>query len=60
MFALLRTKYASYIKAVFVYRSIDINSKRSDKEGWFGLERLNGSRKPAFDVFRKAAKAGDS
>jgi hypothetical protein len=60
MFALLRTKYASYIKAVFVYRSIDIDSKRSDKEGWFGLERLNGSRKPAFDVFRKAAKAGDS
>ena len=58
MFTLLSTKYASYVKAVFVYRSIDINSKRSDKEGWFGLERMDGSHKPAFAVFRAAATAG--
>jgi hypothetical protein len=58
MFTLLSTKYADYVRAVFVYRSIDINSKRSDKEGWFGLERLDGSHKPAFHVFREAAEAG--
>ena len=58
MFTLLSTKYASYVKAVFVYRSTDLNAKRSDKEGWFGLERLDGSHKPAFDVFREAATAG--
>jgi hypothetical protein len=58
MFTLLSTKYADYVKAVFVYRSTDMHAKRSDKEGWFGLERLDGSRKPAFDVFRAAATAG--
>ena len=60
MFTLLSTKYSKYVAAAFVYHRTDLNSKPSDKEGWFGLERLDGSHKPAFDVFRAAALAGAS
>ncbi len=58
MFTLLSTKYSSYVDAAFVYHRTDLNSKPSDKEGWFGLERLDGSHKPVFDVFREAAPPG--
>ena len=57
MFTLLSTKYSSYVGAVFLYHRTDLNSNPSDKEGWFGLERLDGSHKPAFDVVRAAAAA---
>lgn len=43
------------MRDVFVYRAVDINSNPSDKEGWFEIERLDGSHKPAFDVFCEAA-----
>lgn len=58
MFNLLTTKYSSYVEAAFVYHRTDLNSNPSDKEGWFGLERLDGSHKPAFSVFRDAARSG--
>jgi polysaccharide biosynthesis protein PslG len=54
MFDLLRTKYSSYVEAVFLYRLEDLNSNASDKEGWFGMRRLDGSWKPVYDVLRSA------
>lgn len=52
MFELLQSKYSAYVEAVFLYRLEDINDNPSDKEGWFGLRRLDGSKKPVYDVLR--------
>jgi hypothetical protein len=57
MFDLLQSKYSSYVRAAFIYRREDLGSDPSDKEGWFGLERLDGSHKPAYDVFRSVTGA---
>ncbi len=55
MFELLRDgQYSSYVEAVFLYRLEDLNSNPSDKEGWFGARRLDGSAKPLWQVVRTA------
>ena len=58
MFELLRTNYSGYVRAAFVYCRADLSSNDpSDPEDWFGLQRVDGSQKPAYDVFRNAAGA---
>ncbi|MGH2988649.1 MAG: hypothetical protein ACRDMA_02135, partial [Solirubrobacterales bacterium] len=61
MFDLLRTKYSGYVQAAFVYHREDHPRQvPDDKEGWFGLERRDGSHKPAYEVYRTAAIASAS
>ena len=52
---LLSTKYSGYVRAAFVYCRTDLNDHPSDAYGWYGLQRLDGSHKPVFDVFHQAA-----
>jgi polysaccharide biosynthesis protein PslG len=56
MFELVRTNYSDYVRAAFVYCRADLSfNDPSDPEDWFGLQRLDGSHKPAYDAFRQAA-----
>ena len=58
MFELLRTTYSGYVRAVFVYSRGDLPpTNPSEPMFWFGLQRLDDSHKPAYDVFRQAAGA---
>jgi polysaccharide biosynthesis protein PslG len=55
-FDYVRGPYAAFTEAVFVYHLNDWGpTDQSDKEFWFGLLRRDGSRKPAFEVLRRAA-----
>lgn len=57
VFDLARTRYRSFVDAVFVYHLNDWGPRDgSDKEYWFGLTRKDGSRKPAFTALREAAR----
>jgi hypothetical protein len=57
VFELARTKYGSFVEAVFVYHLNDWGpADESNKEYWFGLTRRDGSRKPAFAALRTAAR----
>jgi hypothetical protein len=57
VFELARTKYRSFLDAVFVYHLNDWGpADESNKEYWFGLTRRDGSRKPAFAALRAAAR----
>ena len=48
--------YAPFVEALYVYHLNDWGpADQSNKEYWFGLLRKDGSRKPAFDVLRRAA-----
>jgi hypothetical protein len=59
-FDLVKTKFASYVRAMFVYHYNDFApGDPNSREQWFGLTRVDGSHKPAYDVFRAAA-AGTS
>lgn len=51
---LVRTRYARLVAAVFVFGLQDpgSDSDPTDKEGWFGLVRADGSAKPALAGFR--------
>jgi exo-beta-1,3-glucanase (GH17 family) len=56
MFELVRTTYASSVRAVFVYHRTDLNSgSPTDPYPWYGIQRRDGSAKPAFAVFKAAA-----
>jgi hypothetical protein len=55
MFELLGTTYSGYVRAAFVYCRTDLNDHPAEAYGWYGLQRLDGSHKPAYDVFRQAA-----
>jgi len=58
LFSILRTRYQGVVQATFLYGWHDLgNGARSDKEQWFGIIRRDGSRKPAWHVFRRAAGA---
>jgi hypothetical protein len=58
MFELLRTRYSDYVHAVFVYQHADWGpAEPADREYWYGLKRRDGTRKPAYDVFRDVASA---
>jgi len=52
-----RRPLSNRVRAVFVYHLHDFPGRaRSDREGWYGLLRANGSRKPAWGVVRQAAR----
>jgi hypothetical protein len=49
---MLRTKYASYVDAMFLYGWRDAGGDRANKENWFGIIRQDGSKKPAWEALR--------
>jgi len=52
-----RRPLSDRVRAVFIYHLHDFPGRaRSDREGWYGLLRLNGSRKPAWSVVRQEAR----
>lgn len=51
---LLESPQFDYVDALFVYRRIDIDSPGDPKESHFGLQRLDGSAKPALAVYERA------
>ncbi len=58
MIAMLKTNYASYVRALFLYNYHDpARQNPSNMENWFGLFRGNGSPKPVWDVLRRATGA---
>ena len=50
----MRTTYAGFIEAVFFYHHNDLGSNQTDKEHFFGLKRLDGSAKPAWEALKAA------
>ena len=53
-----RRPLSDRVRAVFVYHLHDFPGRaRGDREGYYGLLRANGSRKPAWSVVRKEARA---
>jgi hypothetical protein len=59
IFQLVKTQYASFMQAVFLYNYKDPSGQDgSDPEDWFGLIRSNGSPKPAWNALRTATGAG--
>jgi hypothetical protein len=53
-FQQVTTQWSSYVDAVFVYHLNDLGSgDPNDKEGWFGLTRRDGSKKPAYRVIQQ-------
>jgi hypothetical protein len=52
-----RRPLSNRVRAVFVYHLHDFPGRaRSDREGYYGLLRANGSRKPAWSVVRQEAR----
>jgi hypothetical protein len=43
-----------YVDALFVYRRIDLDYPDDPKESYFGIEHIDGSPKPAYDVYEQA------
>lgn len=59
VFEYAKGPYAQFMEAVFIYHLNDWGpTDHTNKEYWFGLRRKDGSRKPAFDVVRRAAGLG--
>jgi hypothetical protein len=50
-------KAYGYVDALLYYSYRDFCTDASDKECWFGVVRPDGTRKPAFDVLKRAALA---
>lgn len=48
-------RWSTLVKAVVVYQIDDYKTPPDDREGYFGLLRRDGSRKPAWSVLRSAA-----
>jgi hypothetical protein len=59
LFRLLRTRYAGLVTAAYLYgwRSQG-GAAASDREGFFGILRADGSRKPSWNALRQAARDG--
>jgi hypothetical protein len=56
-FAKVRSTYASFVRAVFVYHLIDFpDHAQSDPAGRFGLLSVDGSHKPAWSVVNAEAR----
>lgn len=55
---MVRARYATRVPAVFVYRLRDLEvPAAAEREGGFGLIRLDGRRKPAWSAVRRFATA---
>jgi hypothetical protein len=57
LFRYLHTRWATYVKAVFVYRYEDLNTASTEVEKSYGLTRTNYVAKPALSIFRAQARA---
>ena len=54
---LARTRWRPFLDGLFVYHLSDYEPRSDDDtEPWFGLRRPDGSEKPAYEVFRDAAR----
>jgi len=61
LFRLLATTYRSYVAAAFLYHYNDFpHAAADDREGYFGITRANGSRKPAYRAFMRALQGADN
>lgn len=57
VFRLARTRWAQWLRAIFVYNLMDPSrGSPADREQWFGLIRPDGSPKPAWSVLKRATK----
>lgn len=55
LFEVVRSRYRSYVDALFVFNFRDYGPAVEDsKEGWFGVLRRDGSRKPSWQALRSA------
>lgn len=58
LFELARTRWRGYVRAVFVYSLVDFKPENTPKkEGYFGLIRIDGTRKPGWRVLQQATRA---
>jgi len=58
LFRLLRTRYAGRVAAAYLYGwHSQRGAARTDREGFFGILRADGSRKPVWSALRGAATA---
>jgi hypothetical protein len=57
LFDLLRDRWA-WVDVAVVFQLTDFPADPADKEGSFGVLRSNGTRKPAWEVLRRAARGG--
>jgi Glycosyl hydrolase catalytic core/Beta-galactosidase len=55
-FDLIRTRYASFVRAVFIYHLYDFAASPLDPQDHYGLLNLNGSPKPAWSVVHQEAR----
>lgn len=56
-FWLVRTRYASFVRALFVYHLYDFARAPLDPQAHYGLLAFDGSRKPAWFVVRQEARS---
>jgi hypothetical protein len=54
-FTLVRTRYARFVRALFVYHLDDFAVAPDDREDHYGLTAVGGSQKPAWSVVRQEA-----
>ena len=58
-FSLVRTRYASFVRALFVYHLYDFAVAPLSREDHYGLLNLDGSRKPSWSVVHEEARFAD-
>jgi hypothetical protein len=54
-FTLVRTRYAGFVRALFVYHFRDFSPAPDEREDHYGLTYVGGSHKPAWSVVREEA-----
>lgn len=52
---LLESPPCDYVESLFVYRRTDLDPSAEPRERCFGLQRVDGTPKPAPDVYEYAA-----
>jgi hypothetical protein len=55
-FTLVRTRYARFVRALFVYHLDDFAVEPEDREDHYGLTAVGGAHKPAWSVVRQEAR----
>lgn len=55
-FTLVRTRYARFVRALFVYHMDDFATASGDREDHYGLTDVGGAHKPAWSVVHKEAQ----
>ena len=55
-FTLVRTRYARFVRAVFVYHLDDFVGAPDNREDHYGLTAVVGSHKPAWRVVHEEAR----